>query len=255
MTTVDEGQALQFETVLPRESASSALVAEHGVTCRPCQRAIPDEYFDVNGEPVCIDCRDELFQHAKPPSGAGPLTRAALFGLAAAIAGAILYYAVIAITNLEIGLVAIAIGYMVGYAIQKGTGGRSARRFQVMALVLTYWSVGLAYLPLVVAEAAGTEASAPSEGSDVVAPVPAEPPQPASTPPADDDVNLPGVVAYLFGLSFALPVLMIVGSLPGGLISAAIIGFGMHQAWRMTAPPQFTVTGPFRVRTAEPSAT
>ena len=255
MTTVDDAQALQFETAIPLDSAASELAARHGVTCRTCQRAIADEYFDINGEPVCAACRDELAQHAESPRGARPLARAAMFGLAAVVAGAILYYAVIAITNLEIGLVAIAIGYMVGYAIQKGTGGRGGRRFQVMALVFTYWSVGLAYVPLAIADVAKAEASVQTQATDEVAPLPAQPPQPASVPPADEDVNLPVAVAFLFGLSFALPVLSIIGSLPGGLISAAIIGFGMHQAWRMTASPQFTISGPFRVSTAESSAT
>ena len=73
---------------------------------------------------------------------------AGLFGLVAAIAGAILYYAVIAISNFEIGIVAIAIGFMVGWAVRKGAANRGGRRFQVLALVLTYWAVGLAYTPL-----------------------------------------------------------------------------------------------------------
>ena len=42
--------------------------------------------------------------------------------------------------------------------------------------------------------------------------------------------------------------------MPGGLITAAIIGFGMHQAWRMTAAPQLTITGPYRVGTVEAAA-
>ena len=37
---------------------------------------------------------------------------------------------------------------MVGWAIRKGTAGRGGRRFQILAAVLTYWAVGLAYTPL-----------------------------------------------------------------------------------------------------------
>src|SRR4029450_6773668 len=104
---------------------------------------------------------------------------AALFGLGAAIAGAILYYAVIAITNFEIGIVAIAIGFMVGWAVRKGAGGRGGRRFQVLALVLTYWAVGLAYTPITFkqmieddkkqkAQAAATAPACPAdEGADL----------------------------------------------------------------------------------------
>ena len=51
-------------------------------------------------------------------------------------------------------------------------------------------------------------------------------------------------------LSFALPVMMVLGSLPGGLISAAIIAFGMQQAWRMTGSPQIQISGPYTIGAA-----
>ena len=254
MTPVDDAQPLQFETAVPANA--SALDGPAVLTCRNCGQALLDEYFDVSGVPACASCRDLLECYGQPPRGIIPLARAALFGFGAAIAGAILYYAVIAITSLEIGLVAVAIGFMVGYAIRKGTGGRGGRAFQIMALVFTYWSVGLAYLPLAFGEHEETPSSSTqSAGRDATAPVAAEAAQPAASPPADRKMSFPIAVAFLFALSFALPVAVVVGSFPGGLISAAIIGFGMHQAWRMTASPQFTITGPFRVGTAHQPAT
>jgi hypothetical protein len=51
----------------------------------------------------------------------------------------------------------------------------------------------------------------------------------------------------LFVLSLALPVLVVVGSLPGGLISAIIMGVGLRQAWQMTAAPAVRVRGPYQV--------
>jgi ABC-type uncharacterized transport system permease subunit len=44
--------------------------------------------------------------------------------------------------------------------------------------------------------------------------------------------------------------MMVLGSLPGGLISAAIIAFGMQQAWRMTGSPQVQISGPYRIGAA-----
>ena len=166
-----------------------------------------------------------------------------------AIAGAILYYAIIKITSLEIGLAAIAIGYMVGYAIRKATQGRGGRLVQIMAVVLTYWSVGLAYLPLVVEAINGDETVASSPAAaDPSTVAPAAPPTTVTAPPtvvtqAEPEGDAGGgntivAMAMLFGLTFALPVLTIAGSMPGGLISAAIIGFGMHQAWKITGAPQ-----------------
>ena len=62
--------------------------------------------------------------------------------------------------------------------------------------------------------------------------------------------GLAGALAVLTALTFALPVLTVASSLPGGLISAAIIGFGMHQAWRMTGVNRIEISGPYRIGAA-----
>jgi hypothetical protein len=49
-----------------------------------------------------------------------------------------------------------------------------------------------------------------------------------------------------------LPVLAVVSSLPGGLISAAIIAFGMQQAWRMTGVAALQISGPYRIAATPP---
>jgi ABC-type uncharacterized transport system permease subunit len=69
------------------------------------------------------------------------------------------------------------------------------------------------------------------------------------------EVTVTQVIMFLCAFSFALQVLVIFGSLPGGLITAAIVAFGMHQAWRMTGVPQLAVTGPHRVGRAGAAVT
>ena len=54
----------------------------------------------------------------------------------------------------------------------------------------------------------------------------------------------------VLGFVALLPVLVVWGSLPSGLISAFIMIIGMRQAWRMTAAPSVTVYGPYQVGTA-----
>ena len=239
---------LQFDTAVPQVTPS-AVGTMQGVACAMCQRAIADEYFDVNGQSVCDSCRAQLAQMAKTPRGWGLFARAGIFGLGAAIAGAILYYAVIEITNFEIGIVAIAIGYMVGWAVRKGTGGRGGRRFQVLALVLTYWAVGLAYTPITFKQLAEAD-----KKQEVEAQSTASAPAPNSGESHAEPVNIPVVVAFLVGFSLALPVLIVFGSLPGGLISGAIIAFGMQQAWRMTGVPALVISGPYRIAAASPQS-
>lgn len=236
---------LQFETAIstaPTETETS----RQGVTCVVCRRPVHDEYFDVDGQSTCRSCQDDVARLSETPREWSVFARASVFGLVAAVLGAIVYYAVIAITEFEIGLVAIAIGYMVGYGIRMGTKGRGGRRFQVVALVLTYWAVGLAYVPVLVSSMSEQEAT--QQGSANATPSTDAPAQPEEVP------SLSLALAALVGLSFALPVMVVVSSMPGGVISAAIIAFGMQQAWKMTAAPQPTISGPYRVGAGPPAA-
>ena len=246
---------LQFDTAIPSGPAE-AHSAQQGVSCVGCRRPLRSEYFDVDGQSTCRSCRDQVARLAETPREWGVFFRACLFGFVAAVLGAIVYYAVIAITNFEIGIVAIAIGYMVGQGIRMATQGRGGRRFQVVALVLTYWAVGLAYVPFVFSEISKPDTSEQASISPVAdaadAPADEEPAPEASA--SSDGLNLPVAFAILAGFSLLLPVLTIVSSLPGGVISAAIIAFGMQQAWRMTAAPQPQISGPYRIGAGPPAA-
>lgn len=185
-----------------------------------CGTPLRTQYFHVGEQPACATCKDAV-QRANEKAAtqsrrAGIMARAFGFGLAAAVAGAILYYAVIAITGWEIGLVAIVIGFMVGFAVQKGSGSAGGRRYQILAVVLTYFAVGLAYAPLAFKSFA---------------------------------------LGTTFLLIFALPVMYIAGSMPSGLISAIIILVGMQQAWRMTAKVDVPISGPYKVGAAPSPST
>jgi len=243
----DATPRLQFESAIDAtESEDSAeRRALAAVICGACQSAIPDAYFDVNGTTVCGSCRDEIARQAETPRGMGTFALASLFGIGAAVAGAALYYAVIAITNFEIGLVAIAIGYMVGFAVRKGAGGGGGRRFQVVAILLTYWAVGLAYVPLAFKDSPASRRAQPQ--AEQAGAAVAEPAEASRDDGEGRRIGFGFAAAMLLGFTFVLPVLAIAGSMPSGLISAAIIAFGMHQAWRMTGAPQLVVTGPYQI--------
>jgi hypothetical protein len=238
-------KTLQFDTAVPVAKAPD-LASPQGATCAECKQTIASEYFDINGDTVCASCRRQIEQLAATPRGLGVLGRSALFGLGAAIGGAILYYAVIAITDFEIGLVAIAIGFMVGWGVRTGARGRGGRRFQILALVLTYWAVGLAYTPFLFRQMANADQA--QEAPVSTAPDSAAPDAAAETAPEPlTGGQFALAIGFLFGLSFALPILTVMSSLPGGLISAAIIAFGMHQAWQMTGAPHLVISGPYRI--------
>ncbi len=232
------GEPLQFDVAESGGHEASVPHGANGVHCSFCQTALETEYFQVNDRPSCPRCRASIESELAKRPGWDRFAVASLFGLGAAIAGAIVYYAVIRLLNLEIGIVAILIGYMVGYSVRTGAGGRGARRLQILAVVLTYWAVGLAYTPLVFSQPTQQDPTAATATLDS-----ARAPEGVSR----GDGSIATAIPSLFAFVFALPILMVVGSLPSGLISAFIIGVGMRQAWRMTSAIRLQVSGPYQV--------
>lgn len=113
--------------------------------------------------------------------------------------------------------------------------------------MLTYWAVGLAYTPMLF-KAMAEQAAAVAPSSEGGSAAPQAPDTGTRAVEADAVAGgLAGALAALTALTFALPVLTVASSLPGGLISAAIIGFGMHQAWRMTGVNRIEISGPYRI--------
>ena len=118
---------------------------------------------------------------------------------------------------------------------------------------MTYWAVGLAYTPFIfTGDDQGQEEAQIAPASTELASTEPASTEPAPTEPTPEDqpmgaMGLLLAAGILFAVSLALPVLSVFSSLPGGLISAAIIAFGMQQAWRMTGAPQIVITGPFRI--------
>src|SRR5689334_20568052 len=140
----DPGE-LQFDHVETGRSRGGAAAAP-GVRCRLCKKAVGDEYYAVKGRLFCARCTRRLIAAATTRPSLARVGLTVLFGLAAAIAGAALYYVVYARMHVQIGIVAIAAGYMVGYAVRKGSGRRGGRWLQILAVVLAYSSVDLAYV-------------------------------------------------------------------------------------------------------------
>lgn len=264
--------AIQFDhmATLPAADAGAART----VTCSGCRATLTTAYFNVNGLAACARCKSQVEEQSQSVREWGTVLRAGAFGFGAALVGAAVYYGVIALTGLEIGLVAILSGYLVGGAVRKGAGDRGGRRLQVLAVALVYLSIAFAYAPLAVqsfmeankeqtaAVANGAPATAQATDADEASGATEATPAAASLaaegePKGGEPIGAAGMLvafgAMLF-LTLALPVISVVGSLPGGLISAAIMGFGMHQAWKMTGAVTPTIQGPFRVAPAEPAS-
>jgi hypothetical protein len=210
------GDELQFDRAESSASVSPAS-GQPAVVCKACAKTISGDYYQLNGKIACASCRTAIANSVATPAGVQPFVSALAFGILAAIAGAAIYYGVIKFANLEIGIIAIAIGYMVGWAVKKGAGDRGGRRFQIMAVVLTYWAVGVAYAPLFM------------QYGEIPLPV-------------------------MFLEVWVLPVKVITGG-GSGIITAIIMAVGMRQAWRMTGALALKIAGPFRVGSGSSAAT
>lgn len=286
-TSTPPDDELQFATAerAPGYDASTA----DALSCAECSQPIRLQYFEVAGRVVCTACKGKLERMVagEGTSRGGRVMRALAYGGVAVVLGAVIWFAIAALFNLEIGLVAILIGWMVGRAVHAGSAGRGGRRYQVMAAVMTYLSVALSYGALAVREFsrddAGTAAAAidssavrDSSGGAFAAAAPAAGASASSAATAADDTDddaaaaatgdstatasawakspLLGLTVFL-GFVLAMPIALNLASMPGGLLGLAILGFGIHQAWKMNAPVELVITGPHKVNRppAEPA--
>jgi hypothetical protein len=207
-----ESQTPQFATA---EYASG----RSNVTCAACRQPVGGSYFKVKGNPVCAACTDEI--RAKMPRDShGAFARALVFGIAGALIGLALYVIFAVATGLIIGWVSLAVGFIVGKAMRLGSRGVGGRRYQMAAVLLTYFAVSMSAVPIAIEQA----------HSQLI-------------------INS-RVVAELAIAGIASPILDLRDP-AHGLIGLIILFVGMRFAWRFTAAPTLNVSGPYTAATAE----
>ena len=212
----DSATELQFDEAEPIAPASS------GPTCVRCNRPITDAYFEINGKVLCTSCRQQIEAAFHGGSAAARVIKAIVFGAPAAVVGAVLYYAILVATGANIGLVAIAVGYIVGRAVRKGSDNRGGPFYQFLAVFFTYTSIGL----MIFAARGGVlEVVAPESAWDV----------------------LRRVVIEIYSLP--------VTKSKEQLISGLIYCFALWEAWRITTPAHLVFNGPFQISAAPASST
>lgn len=288
-TTPKSDETLSFDRADNPFARDTSTDAAAPVACDQCREPIALAYFEANGRVLCAKCK-HVVEHAwngGDSTRTGRLLRATLFGLAGGIVGGAVWFAIAAYFNVELGLIAIAVGFLVGQGVRKGASGRSGRRYQVLAALLTYVAISGSYAAMFakgVAEEAGTEqATADSTAStarpapiatvpanadslsdstvaSIVATIDAAGRTDSTAPrsaPADSAVQqVAAPIAVALGIIFALtlPILANVMDMPGGLIGLAIIFFALQQAWALNAAAPLVITGPHRLGAPRPPA-
>ena len=252
------------------------------MSCSECRAPMRAQYFVVNDRPVCTKCRSTYAQRIARTDGQGALLRVGIQGALVALAGIVALIAVSIVWPPARIFLLIPIGYLVGKQMMKALDGYSNRRFQYLAVALTYgcFLTGFAVaagieekstrerLAVNRAKMQGTmatqtdalrdelgdltAAAAPAEDAEASTDDEASPDEETATAPAaeaDDDDTGPGLGLGLAVLLF-LPVLAL---LQFGLTFSAAglmsLGYALYQAWHQTDGQglHLSLSGPYRV--------
>src|SRR6266542_3095498 len=140
-------QDLQFQHAEPIAPADTA--PQIGPECVVCHQATGENYFHAQGQVVCPGCAGRIQSGQQTPARLS-LLKPALYGGAAAFGGFLIYVLVAILFNLEIGIIAILVGWMVGTAIRRASNGLGGRPQQILAVALTYFAISTSYIPVVI---------------------------------------------------------------------------------------------------------
>jgi hypothetical protein len=233
--------ALQFRRAQPINSGD----APESKVCVACKQLIGNEYYQVQNQVICPQCAAKIEagrQAAKPVS----MLRPVIYGAGAALAGCLLYAIVLAM-GVQIGIVALAVGWMVGKAIRYASYGIGGRPQQVLAVALTYFAISTSFLPAAffIGAKHAVEAKSAAKTQTTQTAVP-------KIQPVKPKLTVGKAVAGILVLSAISPFLELASSPVGGLISLFILFIGLQRAWAMTARHDIPVTGPYA---ASPAST
>jgi len=235
--------------------------------CAQCATPITDRYFTLGSHVLCESCH-LAFQNVRAPGNAASrFLGAAALGTAAAAIGCGLWMVVTELTGYEIGLIAIAVGYIVGMAVHVGSRRVGGVAYQLLAVFLTYSAIVMTYVPMIANQfmadngvqreeqtthsddpqtalsedsqtvlsddsriAAGSASNA-NAGENAEAPV---------TKPGADEL-----AAWVAAIPFAYMLPFLMGF--ENAIGILIIGFALWQAFRMNARSKIELQGPFHL--------
>jgi len=234
-------------TQTPQFSTADYGTSQTGDTCKVCKHPVGRTYYRANNAVVCGRCTDNLKRQI-PQDSHTAFVRAILFGIGGFAIGMALYAGFVIATGISIGYLALAVGFIIGKAMMTGSKGVGGRRYQIVAVLLTYAAVSIAYVPILIhfmnkqrtERAAITQKASnnPARNAQVEPPT-GNVPVPTSRP------NLAAIVGRLALWGLASPFLRLQYG-PSALLGLIILAVGMQFAWKMTAGKGMVITGPFQ---------
>ena len=181
--------------------------------------------------------------HPELKDSHGYFARGVLFGIGGALVGLTIYAAVAIATGYILGLVSLAVGYIVARAILMGSSGRTGRRYQIAAAVLAYAAVSLAAIPIAISQISKIEAELknnPAAAAEIRGATPVSASSPGDPAAVGEPIGFLPLAGKLIWLGLTSPFLDLQeGS--QGIIGLIILVVGIRIAWRMTGDAASTV--------------
>ena len=238
-----------FDNTTPQFGTAEYLGSPGADRCHFCQQPISGSYYRLQGAMACRSCAEKA-QSELPRDSHADYMRALLFGIGAAIAGLILYATFEIMTGIIIGYISLAVGWMVGKAMMKGSNGHGGRRYQITAALLTYAAVSMAAIPIWIHYAGkqtqAQHASQQQRSTDEQQQLDKESgQQPEASAPAKRAVNPGKVLLTLALLGLASPFLELTDFFQGA-IGLFILFIGIRIAWQTTRETSPALDGPFQ---------
>jgi len=193
---------------VPKFDVVEVLTPVGAAPCVECHAAIVDTYYEADDGLVCSVCRALITSAHGRRTPRVRFARALGFGTIAAALSTALYFGLLAALGREFSLVLLLVGFAVGRAVRVGAGRPRGRRYQWLAIGLTYLAIVATYVPFIVKGSAAADLGA------------------------------------LLLLAVAAPMLE---GIDHGL-TLIMIAIALGQAWRTNRRVDPKLTGPFRVR-------
>ncbi len=213
----DSGPDLQFDRAVYDKDASQV------ARCSSCKGPLVGSYWKWQQHVVCARCREGLAATLAQSQSGARLGQAALQGGVTALACGIAYAVFVATTKMQFALATIGIAFLVAKAIRKASGGIGGRRFQILAVALTYVAATMGYAPGIwkgLQEASAKHAKV--EALQVTA-APGGPADAQEHPEARGSIGVIVAIGFLVGIMLAAPFLELTRA-PLGLL---IVAFGL----------------------------
>ena len=243
---VSHSSAARLTSELPKFDVVEAVTPVGTAPCAECRGPIADTYYEVEGGVICAACHTRVAASLTSAAGSA-IGRATMFGMAGAALATALYFVVTAALRRDAVITLVIAGLIVGKAVRMGAPRQRGRRYQWLAVALTYLAIATTYVPFVMKEF--TRGSAAQESTAIampgidglVASVPPAPPTPLAAPSL-------GATMVDFAELTVLALLAPLLESTGHVLNAGVLGGALLLAWRMNARAAVRITGPYRVR-------